>query len=231
MNEEVLSQLQKYIDKKKRDFYPSYFQAQDGGYGEGDQFLGVSVPNCRKVAKKYKDITIDQLEKILRSPWHEMRLTALLILVSKFEVAEPKEQEIIYEFYLEHIHFINNWDLVDTVAYKIMGEYVQTHPEKILYKFALSKDIWEKRTAMVATLAYIKRGELKETYKVAELLLHDSHDLVQKAVGWILKEAGEVDHEKLAKFLNKKAGSMPKTSLRAAIENFPEKERKAYLDK
>lgn len=231
MNEDVLIELQKYVNEKKRDFFPQYFQAYEGGYGDGDKFLGVTVPHSRKVARKFKDASIDDIEKILRSPYHEMRLVALIMLVNKFEVAEPKQQEEIYEFYLEHIHFVNNWDLVDTVAYKIMGEYVQTHPEKILYKFAASKDIWEKRTAMVATLAYIKRGELKETYKVAEILLHDSHDLVQKAVGWMLREAGDVDQEKLIKFLDKKAASMPKTMLRAAIEKFPEKTRKAYLNK
>lgn len=231
MKEEVFSELQKYVDLKKRDFYPQFFQTQEGGYGEGDQFLGVTVPNCRKVAKKFKDLSIEDVERVLRSPWHEMRLTALLILVSQFEVAEPKKQDEIYEFYLEHMHFINNWDLVDTVSYKIMGEYVQTHPEKILYKFAQSKNIWEKRTAMVATLAYIKRGSLKETYKVAEILLHDSHDLIQKAVGWMLKEAGDVDTAKLVKFLNKNASSMPKTMLRAAIEKLPEKQRKNYLSK
>ncbi len=231
MEQTVITELSKYVDEKKRDFYPTFFKTGAGEYAEGDKFLGVTVPHVRKVAKKYANLPLTDVHTLMISGWHEVRLVALFILVHQYEKGTLTQREEIFDFYIAHTHYINNWDLVDASATKIVGAYALVNGTAILLKYANSKDIWQKRIAMVATLAFIKEKELKVPYQIAEMLMHDQHDLIHKAVGWMLREAGKVDAEKLKKFLNKHAGNMPRTALRYSIELFPEKERKAYLQK
>ncbi len=230
-----------------------FFKTGPGQYGEGDQFLGVTVPEQRKIAKQFKALPLDEIHKLLSSPWHEERLTALFILVSQYKSGTQSEKQKIYEFYLSHagpVGFglvwglrkippgifwgVNNWDLVDSSAEYIVGSWLQDKSEKltVLQKLANSDLIWEKRIAMIATFHYIRAGRADEALVIAELLLDDPHDLLQKAVGWMLREVGKrVDRELLLDFLDQHAATMPRTTLRYAIEHLETSLRVHYLDK
>ncbi len=217
-----------------------YFKTGPGEYGEGDIFIGVTVPNQRKVAKKYYNLPLPEVENLLQSKIHEERLTAVIILVEQFKKANTQTQKEIYNFYLANTRYINNWDIIDSSAPYIVSVYLwentaqKSSPSKetmsVLTKLAKSSSIWERRIAIMSTFYFIKMGDINETFIIAEMLLHDQHDLIQKAVGWMLREVGNsVGIEIEETFLKKHYQTMPRTMLRYAIEKFPAERRKAYL--
>lgn len=226
--------LLEHVDPQKAALFPRFFKTGPGEYGEGDTFLGVTVPNVRKVAKVGKDLSIDEIEKLLHSQWHEDRLLALIILVNQFRKADRTHQKNIYEFYLSNTSYINNWDLVDTSASNIVGAYlyVVLRSTKPLRRLASSDLLWDRRIAMIATLYFIVQGSSKECIEIATILINDTHDLMHKAVGWMLREMGKrVSADELRAFLEVHAATMPRTTLRYAIEHFSPKERKMWLAK
>ncbi len=230
----IKKELAKFADKDQPKNLARFFKTGKGEYGEGDKFLGIRVPEQRKVAKKYfKDISLAETEKLLHSPIHEHRQTALHILVYKFQKAFESEKKKIYNLYLKNLKYINNWDLVDTSTPYIIGGYLlnKKSERKVLYKLAKSKNLWQKRVAMMGTFAFIRQGDFKDAFSIAEILLHDSHDLIHKAVGWMLREVGNVNRGAEEKFLLKYYREIPRTMLRYAIEKFPEKKRQFYLKK
>jgi len=206
-----------------------FFKTGKGQYGEGDKFLGVNVPTQRKIALRHRQLAFPAIQKLLASPWHEQRFVALEILVAKFEAAIPKDQTEIYRFYLANTARVNNWDLVDTSARDIVGQYLLTRPRAILRKLAKSKSIWERRIAIVATFAFIRAGQTEDTFAIAQMLLADKHDLIHKAVGWLLREAGKSNPDMLVAFLEEHYTRLPRTALRYAIERFSPAERKRFL--
>lgn len=274
--------LRKIADSKRAKVSQRYFKTGKGEYGEGDKFLGITVPQSRKIAIKFKDLSFSEITKLLHSEIHEERLIALLILVFKFDQTNKLENvemnEKIFNFYLQNTKYINNWDLVDLSADKIMGGYLfslssshslndssepggntrparkrvsrytvgsssdlgsketvkssfreESHPNFILAKLAKSKNLWERRIAALATFQFIKYGRFNESLMLAKILLHDKHDLMRKAVGWMLREIGKKDMNVEVEFLNKYYKKMPRTMLRYAIERFPKILRTAYL--
>lgn len=235
-------QLVTYINPQKADLLPRFFKTGPGQYGEGDKFLGVTVPHTRKVAKLSKDTPLSEIEKLLHSQWHEDRLLALIILVNRFKKADVAMQKQIYDFYLANTAYINNWDLVDTSANNIVGPYLY-HLEakrylnryllhKTLRELARSKSMWERRIAVIATFYWLAQGESGPSTQIAELLIADREDLMHKAVGWMLREMGKrVSADELRDFLEIHAAIMPRTTLRYAIEHFSPEERKMWLAK
>ncbi len=221
--------IKKISNKKKADLLSRYFKTGEGEYGFGDIFIGITVPQSRTLATKYKDMEFLELTDLLKSKIHEERLIALLILVYKFQNM-PMEQRRIYEFYIKNTKFVNNWDLVDVSSDKIVGGYLIDKPKDILLKLANSKNIWERRIAMVATYHFIRNNEFKETLRIAEALLSDEEDLIQKAVGWMLKEVGNKDKDVEIKFLNKFYKKMGRTALRYSLEKFPKTIAQKYLE-
>lgn len=211
-----------------------FFKAYPGGYSEGDQFLGCTVPATRLVAKEFYGLPLEELDTLIRSPWHDDRLLALIILVRQYQRGDETKQHAVYDFYLAHTVNINNWDLVDTSSQFIVGSYLENRPEQlvVLRKLAASENLWERRIAMLATFDYIKKGSADTALIIAEQLLHDKHDLIQKAVGWMLREIGKrVDRGVLLQFLDKHAGTMPRTTLRYAIEHLSPEQRKRYMQR
>ncbi|NLC50935.1 MAG: DNA alkylation repair protein [Firmicutes bacterium] len=229
--ENIKIELNKQADPKKAEFLPKFFKAQPGGYGEGDQFIGVKVPVQRKVAKRfYKTISLSELRILLRDPVHEYRLTALIILVNKFEKSKTEqERKAIVEFYLDNISFVNNWDLVDSSADKILGAYLFDREKDILYEFAESESLWKQRVAIIATFYFIRREKYEDSLRIAKILLDHEHDLIHKAVGWMLREVGKRDFEREFNFLKENYQSMPRVMLRYAIEKFKPDLRKKFL--
>ncbi|MCL5774981.1 MAG: DNA alkylation repair protein [Patescibacteria group bacterium] len=209
----------------------SFFKTGKGEYGEGDIFLGITVPRQRALAKKYEtELSANDLEKLLKSKIHEERLVGILILVAKFQKGEENEKGEVFRFYLKHTRNINNWDLVDLSAPNIVGEYLLTKDRETLYQLAGSHNLWEKRIAILSTFAFIKRGQSRDALAISQILFNDSHDLIHKAVGWMLREVGKrCDQKILTDFLDKHATIMPRTMLRYAIERLPEKTKKNYL--
>ncbi len=203
---------------EKAAFFPRFFKTGKGEYGEGDKFRGVVVPVQRKIAKANRDMALSEVKNLLESTYHEDRLTALFILTYKFERADETDRKVVYDFYFKERKYVNNWDLVDSSAHKIMGEYLRDKDRSILHKLSKSKDLWEKRISMIATMNYIKEGDFKDALKIAETLVHDTHDLIHKAVGWMLREIGKVDAEVERKFLRKYHKTMPRTMYRYATE-------------
>lgn len=209
-----------------------FFKTGPGEYGEGDVFWGITVPVTRKVVRAFSTLPLSETKKLLTSKIHEVRLCALLMLVQQFQKGTEKERQYIYSTYLAHTRYINNWDLVDLSADRIVGAYLETRPRNILDALARSRMLWEKRIAMMATFHFIKKGDAKDALRIARVLLFDTHDLIQKAVGWMLREIGKrvsIDEER--KFLNQYASRMPRTALRYAIERMPPLMRKKYLTK
>ncbi|MDK2789795.1 MAG: hypothetical protein PWP15_302 [Methanothermococcus sp.] len=225
-----LTDLKKEIlelaDEKNAEQYKRFFKTGKGEYGEKDKFLGVRVPNLRKIAKKYKNIDYDDILELLKSEFHEERLTALFILIHKFK----KDRETVYNIYINNLKYVNNWDLVDTTAPHIVGAHLFDKDKSILYKLANSKILWERRVAILSTFYFIKKNEFKDTIEISKILLNDKEDLIHKAVGWMLREVGKRDINVLEDFLKMHYKNMPRTMLRYAIEKFPEEKRKKYLN-
>jgi 3-methyladenine DNA glycosylase AlkD len=231
MLNEFRKKLGGLADKEKAKILQRFFKTGKGEYGEGDIFLGITVPIQREVAKKFLGLRLDDLQKLLDSKIHEERMIALFILVDKYKKADASWKKNIFNFYTKNYSRINNWDLVDLSAPNIVGDFLLDRNRKILYAFAKSDNLWKKRIAIISTFAFIRNNEFKDSIKLAEILLNDKHDLIHKAVGWMLREIGKRDKKELIKFLNKNSVKMPRTMLRYSIEKFPEKERKKYLNK
>lgn len=225
----VQQELQKLANPKQAQILQRFFKTGQGEYGAGDVFLGVKVPLQRQVAKKYKDLSLPQVLKLLRSKIHEHRLTALFILVAQYRQADAPTQQKIVDFYLQNTKYINNWDLVDSSAHYIVGDYLLDKPRIILYKLARSRNLWSKRIAMMSTLAFIRHHEYNDTLRLARILLHDKHDLIHKVVGWMLREVGNRDQKVAEEFLKKYYKTMPRTMLRYAVEKFTPQKREFYL--
>ncbi|MGA7828813.1 MAG: DNA alkylation repair protein [Geobacteraceae bacterium] len=226
---DICNRLQALGDPEKARVLQRFFKTGKGEYGEGDQFIGLRVPELRKLAGQYPSLSLPDTLQLLRSPIHEVRFLALLILTRAYQQADAALQEQIYTFYLQHSHFINNWDLVDVSAEHIVGAHLRNRTRLPLRKLAASSLLWERRIAIIATFHYIKRGEFAETLAIAELLLRDREDLINKAVGWMLREVGKRDQSAEIGFLTKHYKVMPRTMLRYAIERFEEDLRQRFL--
>jgi 3-methyladenine DNA glycosylase AlkD len=222
--------LRKYARPAAAKVAGGYFKTGKGQYGEGDKFIGVKVPDTRKVALQFREMEISECKTLLRSKIHEERLLALIILVDKFRRADDLLQKTIYQFYLQNLAYINNWDLVDTSAPQIVGAYLYEQNRSILYKLARSNNLWKKRVAILATLYFIREDDFMDTLKISEILMKDEHDLIHKAVGWMLREVGNQDATVEHRFLRRYQKLMPRTMLRYAIEKFSPKQRKLYLE-
>lgn len=236
---QLITELNSLKDPSKAKILRKFFKTGKGEYGEGDIFLGITVPTLRSVSKKY-DLSLNELQPLLDSKIHEHRMVALFILIKKYEIAKKQqnkdEQKEIYEFYLKNLKKsnINNWDLIDLSAPNILGEYLfeKDKDVKILYTLAESKFLWERRASILATFLFIKQKETKHTLKIAKILLNDKEDLIQKAVGWMLREAGKRASEKeLTSFLDKHYKKMPRTMLRYSIERLNKKQKEYYMKK
>ncbi|MEM9543434.1 MAG: DNA alkylation repair protein [Cyanobacteria bacterium P01_E01_bin.42] len=223
------AELQQLTNPEKAKELSRFFKTGKGEYGEGDVFLGITVPQQRKVAKKYKTLSLAEIEALLNSEIHEYRFTALVILCDRFSKADRTTQTEIFQFYLDHSDRVNNWDLVDTSAYKIVGTFLYEQECSVLYDLARSQNLWQQRIAIIATYYFIKRDRFVETLELAQILLNHPHDLIHKAVGWMLREVGKRDKATEKAFLDEYAAQMPRTMLRYAIEKFSPDERKAYL--
>jgi 3-methyladenine DNA glycosylase AlkD len=230
--EDIRSELRSLSDPEKAKFLAGFFKTGPGEYGEGDRFLGVVVPKIRKVARKHLQASRKEIRKLLSSAFHEERLTALLILVEQYRRGDEQTQKGIFDLYLAGTAKINNWDLVDLTAQHIVGEHLSGRDRSVLTKLALSKNLWERRISILSTFCYIRQGESDETLRIAELLMQDSHDLIHKAVGWMLREVGNrCSFAKECEFLDRHAVEMPRTMLRYAIERFPAELRSRYMQK
>jgi 3-methyladenine DNA glycosylase AlkD len=229
----ICKELRSFATKEKAAFLPRFFKTGKGEYGEGDRFHGVVVPDQRKVANKFSSTTSKEvIIELLHSPFHEERLTALLILCNKFNQAKKtgKEKEW-YDLYLTMADRVNNWDLVDASAHIIVGQYLEDKERSILYKLAKEKSLWKNRIAVVATWHFIrKNSDLKDILQLSEIMLTHKHDLMHKATGWMLREGWKKDAKQIEKFLDKFATQMPRTMLRYAIEKMEETKRKGYLN-
>lgn len=208
-----------------------YFKSGEGEYGEGDKFIGVRMGEVFALAKEFSEMPLDEIEKLLDSPMHEARVGALSIMGVHGRRKKTPEAQLkqFFDLYVRHHDRVNNWDLVDLGALYVVGIYLVNHPRDVLYKLARSKNIWERRTAIVATGQLIRNGETADTFKIAEMLLHDKEDLIHKGTGWMLRAAGDVHRDKLLKFLDKHAATMPRTCLRYALEKFDKKQREHYM--
>ena len=229
--EDIIGELSALSTEEKRNVLPRFFKTGRGEYGEGDKFLGVTVPNVRSVARNHIAADSDTLEELIASPWHEARLCALLIMVARARKAGEEERKAIFDFYLAHTDRINNWDLVDLSAPTIVGGYLADKPRETLYSLAESDNLWETRTAIVATLAFIRNNDLDDTYRLATSLMRHRHDLMHKACGWMLREAGKRDRQRLYAYVDSHKAEMPRTMLRYAIEHFAPDERQQLMER
>jgi len=207
-----------------------FFKTGKGQYGEGDLFLGITVPENRMIAKHYINTSLEELNILISDPYHEVRFCALLILVEQFKKQKENREEIV-NFYINHTQYINNWDLVDLSCPSILGNYLLDKERSLLDQLISSKLLWEQRIAIVTNLTFIRKGELDDIFRLSEVVLYHPHDLMQKATGWMLREAGKKDKERLCDFLEKYHTTMPRTTLRYAIEKFDASERAYYMQK
>ena len=222
-------ELKSLANLEKARVLRRFFKTGKGEYAEGDIFLGIQVPQIRAIAKKYPNLELNKIQQLLNSKIHEERLIALLILSDRYKNSPDKEK--IFNFYLTNIKNINNWDLVDLSAPQIIGAHLLNKDRKILYTLANSKNLWKKRISIVSTYFFIHNNDFQDAIKISQLLLNDSHDLIHKAVGWMLREVGKRDQSLLKTFLKQNYKNMPRTMLRYAIEKFPEEKRKSYLNR
>ena len=226
---DVEKALKAKANKAKSQLLSRFFKTGKGEYGEGDVFLGITVPEQRLIAKEFIGIPLEEVQKLLQSPVHECRFTALLVLTYKYPKADEKEKKKIFNFYVKNTKYINNWDLVDVTCYKIVGAYLYDKDRSILYKLVKSKSLWEKRIAIISTFYFIREKDFSDSLKIGEMLLKDKHNLIHKAVGWMLREVGKRDENVLHDFLKIHTKKMPRTMLRYAIEKLPEEFRRYYM--
>lgn len=226
MTNKIFDALVARSDEEKKIVLPRFFKTGKGQYGEGDKFLGVTVPNIREVAKEYKDVSIDILKELIHSPWHEMRMCALLILVINSKKNVTKET---FDFYLSQSKYINNWDLVDLSAPQIVGQYLLDKERDTLYNLTESELLWDNRIAIVSTLTFIRNNDLDDTYKLSLKMMNHKHDLMHKSIGWMLREAGKRDEKRLYDFVMEHKYIMPRTMLRYSIEKFAPDIRKELM--
>ncbi|OAV71651.1 DNA alkylation repair enzyme [Bacteroidales bacterium Barb6] len=227
----IINELLSVAEPEKATFLQRFFKTGPGQYAEGDVFIGLVVPLVRSIAKANKGMPLPELQRLLDSEYHEARLCALMILTEQFKKASADEQGVLYRFYLRNTGRINNWDLVDLSCYAIVGLYLLDKDRSPLYELVESSNLWEQRIAMVSTYTFIRNGELDDTFALAEKLMDHKHDLIHKAVGWMLREAGKKDREALTAFLERNTTRMPRTALRYAIEHYPEDQRQYFLKK
>lgn len=226
----LLRELHQHANKQIGAHSQKFFKTGAGEYGEGDIFIGVRVPTLRKMAKKYRALSPDELQELLTSKVHEQRLLALIIMVEQYKRGTREERTFLFQLYINHTDFINNWDLVDTSVHHIVGHYLVKNEKTLLKQWAVSKSVWERRMAIMATFHFIRKGSFDQTILISEMLLNDEHDLIHKAVGWMLREVGNRDLACEESFLKKYYKKMPRTMLRYAIEKFEPRKRKQYLN-
>lgn len=226
----IKKEFQQKANLEKAKILQRFFKTRKGQYGEGDIFLGITVPEVRKISQKYSYLNLNEIKILLHSKFHEERLGALFILVYKFEKGSEIEKKKIVDFYLKNLKWVNNWDLVDLSAYKILGSYLFKKDKKILYDLASSENLWKKRIAIIATFYFIKNNSFQDTLKISKILLNDQHDLIHKAIGWMLREVGKRDLKIEEDFIKKNYHKMHRTTLRYAIEKFSLNKRKYYLN-
>jgi 3-methyladenine DNA glycosylase AlkD len=228
---QLITELENIGDPDRRKNLQRYFKTGKGEYGEGDIFLGLTVGDQRKIARKYRHLSLEDVTELLQSKIHEHRLVALLILVDKFGRGDQSKRKEIVELYLNNTKWINNWDLVDLSAHKILGEYYLDKPKNVLYDLAESDNLWEKRISIISTFTFIRNESYKESLKIAEMLVNDDHDLIHKGVGWMLREIGKRDQAIEEEFLMKHHKTMPRTMLRYSIEKFEKEKKQFYMKK
>jgi 3-methyladenine DNA glycosylase AlkD len=226
MTTQIYNALVARSDEEKKVVLPRFFKTGKGQYGEGDKFLGVTVPNIREVAKEFKDINFDIINELIHSPWHEMRMCALLILVNNSKKEVTKDT---FDFYLSQTKYINNWDLVDLSAPQIVGKFLLNKKRDLLYQLAESDLLWDNRIAIVSTLTFIRNNDLDDTYQLSLKMMNHKHDLMHKAIGWMLREAGKRDIKRLYDFIMEYKNIMPRTMLRYSIEKFDKETRKELM--
>ena len=226
MTNKIFNALVARSDEEKKIVLPRFFKTGKGQYGEGDKFLGVTVPNIREVAKEFHNVNIEVIEELTHSPWHEMRMCALLILVNNSKKEVTKET---FDFYLSQSKYINNWDLVDLSAPQIVGQYLLDKERDTLYKLTESELLWDNRIAIVSTLTFIRNNDLDDTYKLSLKMMNHKHDLMHKSIGWMLREAGKRDEKRLYDFVMEHKSIMPRTMLRYSIEKFSPDIRKELM--
>lgn len=231
---DFIAELKKYAAKRPKEdieFLGRFFKTGKGQYGEGDVIMGVKVPEIRAVCKQFVDLSLAEIEELLESPLHEVRQGAAIVMASQAIKAKknPEHKKALFDLYLRRTDRINNWDIVDGSCCDVVGGYLLDKPRDILYKLAKSDDMWERRIAIVSTWEFIRHGDLADTFKIAEMLLSDKQDLIHKATGWMLREAGKKDRVQLLKFLDKHAAIMPRTALRYAIEHLDASQKIHYM--
>ena len=229
--ENIKTDFQNLQNPEKAKQLSRFFKTGKGEYGEGDIFLGIIVPEQRKLAKKYSDIPLDDISHLLKSPIHEHRLTSLFILVLKYNKEDEQGKKKVVDFYVSNLKHVNNWDLVDSSAPYILGNYLLDNERSILYRLASSDNLWERRIAILSTFSFIKNNQYEDALNISGILISDEHDLIHKAVGWMLREIGKRDIKIEEEFLQKHYREMPRTMLRYAIEKFDEEKRKSYLSR
>lgn len=227
--QQILHHFHQIADPTIAQHSQRFFKTQEGQYGYGDIFLGIRVPLLRQTIQKYKNVSLDVAEQLLQSKYHEVRLFALFLLVFRFSKPKLNEQDSIYALYMRNLPYVNNWDLVDSSAYHILGPYIEQRDRSVLDQLALSDSLWERRIAIISTFHFIRQHDFEDTLRLAALLLHDKEDLIHKAVGWMLREVGKRDINFEIKFLQKHASGMPRTMLRYAIEKLDKEQRLTFL--
>lgn len=226
----IEQELKNAGSQEKAKILQRFFKTSPGEYGEGDVFLGITMPKQRSLARAHEHISLENIQKLIKSKYHEFRMTGFIILLNKYRKSSTEnERERIIKFFLRNLKQINNWDLVDVITPGLLGDWLYAKNRDLLYKFAVSKNLWERRIAILATFHFIKRGDFKDTLKIAKVLLTDQEDLIHKAVGWMLREVGKRDLPTLLQFLDTNHREMPRTTLRYAIEKLPEVKRQHYL--
>lgn len=227
--QQIYAYLAEIKDPKIAEHSQRFFKTGEGEYGDGDQFLGIRVPTLRKAAKIFKDTPETEIKKLLKSGFHEIRLLSLIMLVNRFSIVNDDEKEKIYDFYLAHTKFINNWDLVDSSAHSIVGAWLFDKDRSDLYQLVASKNLWERRISIISTFYFIKQGDFSDALNLSKILISDTEDLIHKAVGWMLREIGNRDIDIEENFLKQHYQNMPRTMLRYSIEKFDNPKRQAYL--
>ena len=227
----VQRELRRLGDPQRAGILQRFFKTGPGEYAEGDKFLGITVPQTRKLVRKYSHLTLNQVQTLLGSDYHEERLLAVLILVAQFKKADAELQQRIFRFYVKNKRYVNNWDLVDSSSPVIVGGFLRDKERTLLYDYAQSKNLWDRRIAIMSTFTFIRVGDFSDSLALARILLQDSHDLIHKAVGWMLREIGKRDLTTEERFLDAHSSQMPRTMLRYAIEKFDKNKKQHYLGK